>query len=134
RLLSRSGLHGAGRVRAGRIRGVAGLRGRTSDAFRTVRAEYLVAAGGAHSRIRDRLGIAMTGHDHMSDGINVLFAADLSPALGGTGSIVFRLRNPWLPMGGIPRSNHAQTLEAHRAGSGRYDLRPPGPDHQRLRR
>ena len=96
----------------------AGLRGRTSDAFRTVRAEYLVAAGGAHSRIRDRLGIAMTGHDHMSDEINILFDADLSPALAGKRSIVFRLRNSWLPRGGILRSND---------GARRWKLIEPDP-------
>jgi putative polyketide hydroxylase len=81
------------------------LRERASGAVRTVRAEYLVAADGAHSGIRAALGIRMAGHDNLSDEINVLLKADLSAVVAGRRSIVFRLRNRWLPRGGILRNN-----------------------------
>jgi 2-polyprenyl-6-methoxyphenol hydroxylase-like FAD-dependent oxidoreductase len=81
------------------------LRDRASGAVRAVRASYLVAADGADSAVRNALGIAMTGHDDMSDELNVLFQADLSAALAGKRSIVFWIRNSWLPMGGILRCN-----------------------------
>jgi len=46
-----------------------------------VRADYLIAADGASSSVREALGIGMTGHD-ISAEMNVLFEADLSRALG----------------------------------------------------
>ena len=81
------------------------LRDRASGAVRAVRASYLVAADGAHSGVRNKLGIPMTGHDEMSDELNVLFQADLSAALAGKRSILFWIRNSWLPAGGILRNN-----------------------------
>lgn len=80
---------------------------RMSGGVQAVRAEYLVGADGAHSRIREALGIAMEGHDDMSGEINVLFEADLSKALAGKRAIVFRLRNSWVPESAILRSNDA---------------------------
>jgi putative polyketide hydroxylase len=86
------------------------LRDRTSGAVRAVRASYLVAADGAHSEVRNALGIPMTGHDDMSDELNVLFQANLSAALAGKRSIIFRVRNTWLPAGGILRCNDGANL------------------------
>ncbi len=79
------------------------LRDRRTGTSRTVRAEYLVAADGANSPVRQALGIGMAGREVSSE-INVLFEADLWRALGGRRSILYRLRNRWLPHGGILRS------------------------------
>jgi 2-polyprenyl-6-methoxyphenol hydroxylase-like FAD-dependent oxidoreductase len=68
-----------------------------------IKADYLIAADGANSSIREALGIGMTGHD-ISAEINVLFEADLSRALGAKRAILYRLRNQWLPHGGLFRN------------------------------
>ena len=68
-----------------------------------VKADYLIAANGANSSIREALGIGMTGHD-ISTEINVLFEADLSRALGAKRAILYRLRNQWLPHDGLFRN------------------------------
>jgi putative polyketide hydroxylase len=78
---------------------------RASDTTQVLTADYLVAADGAHSRIREALGIGMAGHGQMNSMINVLFEAELSRPLAGRRSIVFRLRNRWLPDGAIFRNN-----------------------------
>ena len=44
-----------------------------------VRAQYVIAADGAQSRIRATLGIAMQGRKDVYDSVNVLFEADLRP-------------------------------------------------------
>src|SRR5262249_48915678 len=81
------------------------LRDRASAAARAVRASYLVAADGADSAVRNALGIPMTGPADMSAELNVLLQADRPAALAGKRSIVFWIRNSWLPMGGILRCN-----------------------------
>jgi putative polyketide hydroxylase len=53
-----------------------------SGAVRTVRARYLVAADGAHSRIRTALGIAMRGPDGLAHVVKALFRAPLWRILG----------------------------------------------------
>jgi putative polyketide hydroxylase len=58
------------------------LRSRTSGALRTVRADYLVGADGAHSTVRAGLGIEMTGPDHLSEIATVLFEAPLDEVVG----------------------------------------------------
>ena len=49
---------------------------------RTVRARYLVAADGAHSPIRERIGIRQLGHGSFSDSITIYFKADVRPLMG----------------------------------------------------
>jgi putative polyketide hydroxylase len=61
-----------------------------------ISADYLVAADGANSQVRQALAIATSGHDHLSTEINVLFEADLSKALAGRRAIIYRLYNRWL--------------------------------------
>jgi len=98
------------------------LTDRRDGTRRVVRAEYLIAADGANSSIREALGIGMTGHD-ISAEVNVLFEADLSRALGAKRAILYRLHNQWLPHGGLFRN----------VGGGRWtmftrdtgDARPP---------
>ena len=57
------------------------LRSRDSGELCTVRAKYLIAADGAHSRVRQRLGIAMEGHATFSKSITIYFRADLRALL-----------------------------------------------------
>lgn len=59
------------------------LRDRTTGAERRVRACYLLAADGACSSIRERLGIARRGPGVLFQRMNLLFQADLSRALRG---------------------------------------------------
>lgn len=57
------------------------LRDRDTGETSTVHARYLIAADGAHSRIRQRLGIAMQGHPTFSKSITIYFRADLRALL-----------------------------------------------------
>ena len=57
------------------------LRSRDSGDICTVRAKYLIAADGARSQIRRRLGIAMQGHATFSKSITIYFRADLKALL-----------------------------------------------------
>jgi 2-polyprenyl-6-methoxyphenol hydroxylase-like FAD-dependent oxidoreductase len=47
-----------------------------------VRARYLVAADGAHSPVREQLGIRRLGHGSFSDSITIYFKADVSRLMG----------------------------------------------------
>jgi putative polyketide hydroxylase len=58
------------------------LRDVASGDVRAVRTRYLVAADGAHSRIRKALGIAMRGPDGLAHAVTALFRAPLWPVLG----------------------------------------------------
>lgn len=59
----------------------------------TVRASYLVAADGAHSPIRGRLGIAMRGRGAFSNSVTVYFRADVRPLLRGRNLSVIYVNN-----------------------------------------
>ncbi|ATL31694.1 FAD-dependent monooxygenase [Streptomyces formicae] len=56
---------------------------RATGAERTVRADYLIAADGTHSPVRERLGIARQGPGLLGHRISIYFAADLRPELDG---------------------------------------------------
>ena len=58
------------------------LRDLASGEVRTVRARYLVAADGAHSRIRTALGIAMRGPDALAHVVTATFRAPLWSLVG----------------------------------------------------
>lgn len=58
------------------------LRPRDGGPERTVRARYLVAADGAHSAIREQLGIRNLGHGSFSDSITIYFRADVRRLMG----------------------------------------------------
>jgi putative polyketide hydroxylase len=58
---------------------IALLEDRASGEKQTVGATYVIAADGAHSRIRQQLGTRMLGHANVYDSINILFNADLTP-------------------------------------------------------
>jgi 2-polyprenyl-6-methoxyphenol hydroxylase-like FAD-dependent oxidoreductase len=53
-----------------------------SGDLRTVRARYLIAADGAHSRIREELGIAMRGPDGLAHVVTAVFHAPLWDVVG----------------------------------------------------
>ncbi|HZF27353.1 MAG TPA: FAD-dependent monooxygenase, partial [Steroidobacteraceae bacterium] len=59
------------------------IRHRDSGATQTVRAQYLIAADGAHSRIREQRGIKMRGHGSFSKSVTIYFRADLRRFLDG---------------------------------------------------
>jgi len=58
------------------------VRPRDGGPERTVRARYLIAADGAHSPIRERLGIRVLGHGSFSDSITIYFRADVRRLMG----------------------------------------------------
>ena len=59
------------------------LRHRDTGETQKVRAQYLIAADGAHSRIRDALGVRMRGHGSFSKSATIYFRANLRPYLEG---------------------------------------------------
>jgi 2-polyprenyl-6-methoxyphenol hydroxylase-like FAD-dependent oxidoreductase len=58
-----------------------------------VRARYLVAADGAHSEVRERLGIRMAGHGSFSRSVTIYFKADVRPLLRGRNLSVIYVLN-----------------------------------------
>ena len=55
------------------------LTDRTTGATTAFRTRHLIAADGAQSRVRRRLGVTMVGTEHVYDSVNILFRADLRP-------------------------------------------------------
>jgi 2-polyprenyl-6-methoxyphenol hydroxylase-like FAD-dependent oxidoreductase len=72
------------------------VRPRDGGEERTVRARYLVAADGAHSPIRERLGIRQLGHGSFSDSITIYFRADVSRLMGDRNLSVIYVFGPRL--------------------------------------
>lgn len=62
----------------------------------TVRAQYMVAADGNRSPVRNKLGIEMRGHGHLSNSITIYFRADCAPLLEGRNQGVIYVTNPML--------------------------------------
>jgi 2-polyprenyl-6-methoxyphenol hydroxylase-like FAD-dependent oxidoreductase len=65
-----------------------------SGATQTRHARYLVGADGAHSRVRDVLGIPVDGRGIFSNSITIYFTADLWPQMGGKPLSVIYINNP----------------------------------------
>ena len=72
------------------------IRPRDGGDERTVRAQYLIAADGAHSPIRRRLGVEMLGHGSFSDSITIYFRADIRELLGDRNLSVIYVFHPRL--------------------------------------
>jgi putative polyketide hydroxylase len=75
------------------------VRERTTGREWRVRTHYLIAADGAHSSIRDALGIKTQGPGTISYTTNVSFEADLREALRGRRIFLYYVSNPRLPDG-----------------------------------
>jgi 2-polyprenyl-6-methoxyphenol hydroxylase-like FAD-dependent oxidoreductase len=67
---------------------------RDGGGARTIRARYLIAADGAHSPARQRLGIPLGGHGSFSNSITIYFRADVRPLLGDRNLSVVYLFGP----------------------------------------
>ncbi len=72
------------------------VRPRDGGPERTVRARYLIAADGAHSPIRERLGIPVLGHGSFSDSITIYFRADVRRLMGDRNLSVIYVFGPRL--------------------------------------
>jgi 2-polyprenyl-6-methoxyphenol hydroxylase-like FAD-dependent oxidoreductase len=70
------------------------VRNRETGAERSVRAQYAVAADGAHSPVRERLGIRMTGRGSFSDSVTIYFRADCSELIGDRNLSVIYVFHP----------------------------------------
>jgi len=67
-----------------------------TGAERQIRAKYLVGADGAHSRVRDLLGIEFDGRGVFSNAITIYFHAPLAPYHVGKNLSVTYVKNPEL--------------------------------------
>jgi 2-polyprenyl-6-methoxyphenol hydroxylase-like FAD-dependent oxidoreductase len=72
------------------------IRPRDSGTEQTVTATYLVAADGAHSTVRERLGIEMTGRGSFADCVTIYFKADIRDLIGQRNLSVVYVNNPAL--------------------------------------
>jgi 2-polyprenyl-6-methoxyphenol hydroxylase-like FAD-dependent oxidoreductase len=74
------------------VRSVIRPRGGASE--EVVTSDYLVAADGAHSAVRQRLGIPMTGRGSFADCITIYFRADVKPLLRNRNLSVVYVNHP----------------------------------------
>jgi 2-polyprenyl-6-methoxyphenol hydroxylase-like FAD-dependent oxidoreductase len=72
------------------------IRNVDSGEERTIRSRYVVGADGAHSRVRELLGIEFDGRGVFSNSITIYFKAPLAPVLAGTNFSVIYVGNPHL--------------------------------------
>jgi 2-polyprenyl-6-methoxyphenol hydroxylase-like FAD-dependent oxidoreductase len=72
------------------------VRPRDGGPDRTVRTQYLVAADGAHSPVRERLRIGCLGHGSFSDSITIYFKADVRRLMGDRNLSVVYVFGPHL--------------------------------------
>jgi 2-polyprenyl-6-methoxyphenol hydroxylase-like FAD-dependent oxidoreductase len=70
------------------------VRRRETGKERTVRAQYAVAADGAHSPVREQLGIRMTGRGSFSDSVTIYFRADCTKLIGDRNLSVIYVFHP----------------------------------------
>ena len=70
------------------------VRDRDSGAEQVVISDYLVGADGAHSRIREQLGIEMDGRGSFADCVTIYFKADVKPLLGDRNLSVVYVNHP----------------------------------------
>jgi 2-polyprenyl-6-methoxyphenol hydroxylase-like FAD-dependent oxidoreductase len=72
------------------------LRSRDGGAEQTVRADYLVAADGAHSPVRKRCGIELAGRGAFADCVTIYFRADMRELIGDRNLSVVYVNHPEL--------------------------------------
>ncbi len=83
------------------------IRDMDTGSERTERGKYLIAADGAHSKVRELLGVRYQGRGVFSNSITIYFTADLSPWLGEKPISLVYVNNARI--GGFFRMNRAQT-------------------------
>ena len=83
------------------------IRNTVDGSTREVRGDYLIAADGAHSRIRAALGIDHEGRGAFSNSLTIYFTADLSPYVADNAWSLIYVNNPTLR--GFFRLNRAAT-------------------------
>jgi 2-polyprenyl-6-methoxyphenol hydroxylase-like FAD-dependent oxidoreductase len=76
-------------------------RDKNTGSIRPLTGRYLIAADGAHSTVRQALGIPLEGRGAFSNSMTIYFQADLRPYVGGKALSVIYINNPVL--GGIFR-------------------------------
>ena len=69
---------------------------RKSGGREVIRAQYMIAADGAQSGIREALGVAMLGQRDVYDSVNILFEADLRPWTNHRPSALYFIENEQL--------------------------------------
>lgn len=85
------------------------LRSRESGELRSVRADYLVAADGPRSPVRERLGIGQTGPGDLFHNVSITFRAKrLAEVVGERRFIACYLTNPQGPGALLPVDNREQ--------------------------
>ena len=72
------------------------IRHRDTGEESTIRARYMIAADGARSSVRERLGIRMLGRGIFSNSITIYFNAPVGPLLRGRNLSVIMVSNPTL--------------------------------------
>ena len=72
---------------------------------RELRGQYLIAADGGHSKVRELLGIGYEGRGAFSKSLTIYFTADLSPWIGDNAWSIIYVNNPVLA--GFFRMNRA---------------------------
>jgi putative polyketide hydroxylase len=72
------------------------IRNRDSEETHDVYAQYMVAADGAHSRVRDALGIRTEGRGVFSRSVTIYFRADVTGLLRGRNLSVIYVNHPQL--------------------------------------
>ena len=70
------------------------VRKRETGEERSVRAQYVVAADGAHSPVREQLGIRMSGRGSFSDSVTIYFRADCGELIGDRNLSVIYVFHP----------------------------------------
>jgi len=72
------------------------LRHRDTGEVTRVRSKYMIAADGAHSPIREKLGIRMLGHGVFSKSVTIYFKGDVAPLMRNRNLSVMYVVNPTL--------------------------------------
>lgn len=72
------------------------IRSRDGGGEEIVTADHLVAADGAHSMVREQLGIPMSGRGSFADCVTIYFKADVRPLMGDRNLSVVYVNHPEL--------------------------------------
>ncbi|MGW2720266.1 FAD-dependent oxidoreductase [Streptomyces sp. NPDC001492] len=98
---------------------------RDTGARTAVRAQYVIAADGVRSGVRQQLGITSTGQGSLGKAMSVLFKADFDSVLHGRRFVISYIANPQAP-GVLQTFDENRWIfgffcDAYRAGGGDFD-------------